>query len=185
MRRRLGFRSAGRRRRPPGAWTGRTDLSQQLTTASDILAFNLWDDQVSARLNAGGKCYHRVTHLHFGVRGPSVVPAAGQSVILFAWYLYVFTTDDLNNVVPAAIFDPLNSGPQVHEKALMDLGMRTYAPPAGTSHDAYTLTMEREVKAIRKFDDTDAMVLVVQAANMDAAAPLIFDVMARSYIQWR
>jgi len=183
--RRFGRSRGLRRPKLGGAWTGRTDLATSIAAATPVVSFVLWDDLISQRLNASGKVYHRHTFLQFGIRPSSFSPAAGQSTLVLGWYLYVFTTDDVNNVPTASIFDPLDAGPTVHEKALLDMGLQTWSPRSGTSQDGVSWWVKREVKAIRKFDDTDALLLVVQAANMDAAVPVQFDLMSRTYCNWR
>lgn len=175
MSRRLKFRSFRSSRGTTwGAWTGRTDLAQSLT-GGVASAFIIWNGVDSSTLNAPGKLTHQVTYLHMGLR-PGSYAAAG----VLGWYLYVFTTDETGAVPAAAIFDPLDVGPDVHEKALLDMGLRTVAPTSANagSSGMQQFTIQRDVQAKRKFDDTDALLLVVES-SMDVTNGL--DILLRTF----
>jgi len=159
-----------------GAWTGGFEAAQSLTAATSV-GFVLWDINASQGLNTPGKFLHRVTYLHFGLR-----PGSFTTQTLLYWYLYVFKTDASGNVPSAAIFPASSSSNLVAEKGLMDRGFQYYLATAGAAYagDARA-TLHREMKAKRRMEEDDALVLVVESL---AGVTNGFDLMWRTYMSW-
>jgi len=124
---------------------------------------------------------HKVTYLHFGLRGGASITTAMQ----LAWYMYVFTTDATGALPTNSIFAPSSSSNLVAEKSLMDRGMRGYsatiAAGDGNTWPTQSFTMERVVSARRRMAEDDALVFVVESSFTLATQ---FDLMWRTYMTW-
>jgi len=157
-----------------GAWEGGRFPGIALT-ANVAQPYVLWDTLSSEQLNAAGRLMHRVTYLEFVLNGGSFTASAAV-----AWYLYVFTTDELGDVPSASIFSPLDATAAVARKGLMDRGFLRLG--AATLEFIQCHNWQRECKARRKFDDTDALLLVFESSVNIAAGG--FDVNYRTYCSW-
>ena len=160
------------RKKREGAWYGGFNASQALV-AGTTQAYYLWDDVATGIVGAPGKLVHERTHLTLAVNPGSFTLAQ------LAWYVSQFTTDGSNNVPSAALYSPGDTSPNVAMKALMTRSFRWMSGNAGTSLTAQHLTFELDLKTRRKLDDTDALMLVLEAsANMTVAF------MWRTYCSW-
>jgi len=165
-------------RRPrQGSWTGRQDNAQTLT-AGTASAFVIWDDATSARLNCPGHLTHRVTYAWIGLR-PGAIAAAGR----LAWYVYTFKTDGTGALPTAAIWSPLSTATEALEKGVLTWGALTYSPNAANAGSAGLMqfTHKLEVKARRKFEDNDALAIVLEASS---TATNGLDLLVRTYCSW-
>jgi len=117
----------------------------------------LWSDLESQSLNAQGKLLHRRTVLNMGV-----TPGSFSTVGSLAYYMMVFQQDDTPSVVAQMIMSPITGGQPLAEKPLMLAGYKTLAPGTGIPNVGLNNWTE-DVKAIRKFDDTEVIGLVVEA----------------------
>jgi len=173
--------SFGARRTPrKGAWNGFL-LENQVFTPGVVNAFYLWDDTISQRLNVAGKAVHQTSHVWISPSQRSTV----FETELF-WYLYAFTTDVNGSVVAGQIFSP-RGGQLVFEKALMHWDLFRTGGATGPALNSYGAgAYHTQVKAKRKFDDTDALMLVIESVNRPTANvdPINVTVAARTYCSW-
>lgn len=182
-RRFTGRRPSFRRPKRPGAWTGNAFMNVTLA-ANTITSYYLMDDLTVDRLNAAGKLYHQRTVYWFACKANTSGARADVG-----FYIARFQTDIANNVPSSAIWPAIPIGTtspayttEWFEKDMMEYQYRLVQ--GGTGSGAFPditndFNYQRDVKAKRKLDDTDAVLFTITANS-----PIIFSFVFRSYYSW-
>jgi len=178
------FRGRARVKRQ-GAWNGDLFLATALTTSVSSV-FSLWSPATSQALNAAGKLFHRRTHL---VMSPVLLTGgpATAGPFVWGWYVAVIPSQFDNSLVTSTqvIYSPLDQTATSHQKSVLDRGFRRVFASGGAisaqqNGDA-GIHVERDLKAVRKMDDTEELVLVIMQAKGEDVP---FDVQWRTYCTW-
>lgn len=158
--------TSARRPRRRGAWYG--SIVTVPLTADVPSGYYLWDADTSQVFNVQGKGVHQRTLLWMTmVLGSTDTVAAPTGQANLAWYTAQFRTDAGNDVPTAMMTSPFS--PIIMEKDLMDWGMKGLADTriVGANYSligrALDLTIQRDIVAKRKFDDTDALMVILEA----------------------
>jgi len=159
--------SAGRRfsyRRPKqrGVWTGFGVVGTTLT-ANTTASWYLWDDISSTRLNLPGKGVHARTLLWY-----TVLPIGAGNNPTMGVTLAKYPSDANGNVPTALIINPMGwdgttyNFTNLFEHDLMFYDLRRYF--SGGTSTAYTDQSQHfDIRAKRKLDDTDGLLLSFSA----------------------
>jgi len=166
-------------RKRQGAWNGQL-VQGYTTTANAPISWYLWDDVTSSQLNMAGKGVHQRTHYQINFSSTGANPAGSR--ILAAWYVAKFSTDQLNNVPSALIYNPLDAAnPAIMQKDLMDYQFRAVYNGVGTPVPPWSneFFWAGDIKAKRKLDDTDALLF-----TFCSSLPMVIGLATRTYFTW-
>jgi len=137
-----------------GAWVGNIALSQLVGTTPVLR--ELWSPGATQGYLTAGHVTHQVSHVYLGLR-PGSIAAAG----VFAWGVKVYDTDATGSIPGALVLDPLD--PNSLDQEYLDWGFATFSPNTANAGSAglQQFTVHREIRAKRRFSDTQSLGIVV------------------------